>query len=405
MRSTSLMNFLSRLRESSVKGDSPRFSRRSGLLRISAIAGCVMLASLSVARADYDAADQSISNGGFGPSAGTINQGQSVNWNLGINLANPSESGGAGTTTHTFNANTATINTPGAAAASGNSSVGGGGSSQSFAITSTYYAPGSYTANVSQSFSAHATENSSYGLGQGNFDANIGFSATSSALTVLNVAPTATDLSFGPGGGVHTKTINQGQTASAFMTATDPGNDTLTFTVNGSGAGAIGGAPGSTRTSNTVTTAAQLVPGVFNINGSVTDGNGGSANAAAIQLTVLNVAPTLVSITPNSTTPAGQPFNFSASATDPGGPSDPLTYNWSIDGNPYAVGASQSTPANYFLPNTTHTISVVVNDSFGGSTSGQFILTVVPEPSSFVLAAMGIGMAGFGWYRRRRRSA
>src|SRR5262249_48172926 len=86
---------------------------------------------------------------------------------------------------------------------------------------------------------------------------------------------------------------------------------------------------------------------------------------------VANVAPTITSITVPSTGAEGSVVNLSATATDPAGANDPLSYTWTVtrpDGTTLTTlsGASASfTPPD----NGNYAVSLSVNDGDGGITS------------------------------------
>ena len=223
-------------------------------------------------------------------------------------------------------------------------------------------------------------------------------------ITVTNVGPSITSANLnGFNGDV---TISEGAAVSLNMTATDPGNDIINFTINGGAAGSsLVQAGNSTRTSNTVP-ATGLLPGLHTQTFQATDQYGGVGGPVTHVVTVLNVGPTITGLTPSQTIDPTQPFNFIVTATDPGTAlGDTLTYNWDLDDDGQFddyTGASGTIPANYF-PNAvgTHKVSPLVTDGYGGSATSSFILTVVPEPST--LAMVGLGAAGIGLIVRKRR--
>lgn len=104
-----------------------------------------------------------------------------------------------------------------------------------------------------------------------------------STLTVLNVSPTVTNLNI--------PTIYEGQSASAYMSATDPGADSISFFLNDSNVGT------DASTSGTRSVNANL--GYFADNGYIpytgyaVDKDAGQSDPVYGGLTVLNVAPTL----------------------------------------------------------------------------------------------------------------
>ncbi len=234
-------------------------------------------------------------------------------------------------------------------------------------------------------------------------------SNASSSITVNNVAPQSLNLQ------LSSMTIFEGQSITAMMTATDPGNDVLTFDIDGNPAGNDGGnnVPGSTRTSNTVGLGpfyqSGLTPQTYTINGQVQDDVDTSTTSKL--LTVLNVAPTIITLSPSPGVNINQsdPVPFLVAATDPG--LDVLTYEWDWDNDGMFddfTGTSGTIPGFYFANNTINTVRVRVTDGDGGQDLGSFFVNVnavVPEPGSIVLWSVLSLIGGTAAWRRRRRGA
>src|SRR5262245_30467697 len=97
----------------------------------------------------------------------------------------------------------------------------------------------------------------------------------------------------------------------------------------------------------------------------------GLTASTTFTLTVNNVAPTITAFTVPATGAEGSPVNLSASATDPAGADDPLTYTWTVtrpDGSTLTTlnGASASfTPPD----NGAYGVSLTVSDGDGGTAS------------------------------------
>lgn len=129
------------------------------------------------------------------------------------------------------------------------------------------------------------------------------------------------------------------------------------------------------------------------------------------EVTVLNVNPSILSISVPSTVTVGQNFFFSVHATDVGGPQD-LTYTWDFG---VSTLFSSSGIASLGSPGIHHG-TLRVDDPYGGFASQQFAITAlapppppppppsqpIPEPSSVVLLGL-CGAAGLLWYRRKHR--
>ena len=98
---------------------------------------------------------------------------------------------------------------------------------------------------------------------------------------------------------------------------------------------------------------------------------GGLIASTSFTLNVLNVAPTITAFSVPSNGAEGSPVNLSATATDPAGANDTLTYTWTItrpDGSTFATltGAQASfTPPD----NGNYGVSLTVSDGDGGTAS------------------------------------
>lgn len=233
------------------------------------------------------------------------------------------------------------------------------------------------------------------------------------AVTVLNVAPQNLTLA------LSSNVINEGQSVNGTMTATDPGADTINFNISASGsnptqsdsqpAGSIPGAPGSTRTSNTVS----LGP-FYENNGGTTTANvlgtafdGDDTSSISDTLTILNVAPIITSLTateiPNPG-PGGCIISFSATAFDPG-IFDILVFDWDLDNDgQYDDYTGVPTP-NTLYGLGVHTVNVQVSDGDGGFGFASYTFECVPEPTTWVVIALSGGAMVLATRLRRRKSA
>jgi len=144
-----------------------------------------------------------------------------------------------------------------------------------------------------------------------------------SGLTVLNVAPTVTNL--------YIPTIYEGQSASAYISATDPGADSISFFLNDTFVGT------DPNTSGTRSLSPNL--GFFADNtyipytGYALDKDGDWSTPAYSGLTVLNLPPTLTDFNLSSDTIyQGQSVSASLYATDPGADSINFFVNGSYVG-------------------------------------------------------------------------
>ncbi len=278
------------------------------------------------------------------------------------------------------------------------SSPSGGNSSD--VGTGPFLAPGVYT----QTYLA----SDSFGGQSGTVTRNI---------TVTNVAPTITSANQdGVNGNI---TVLQGASVTLNLTATDPGNDAMSFTINGGGAGSTGPqAGGSTRTSadNSVQ---YFTPGTFTNTFQATDQYGANASngPATRDVTVLNVAPVITSLIATEVMNLagnGCLMFFTATSTDPG-ILDSALYSWDLNGDNIFgdyVSADPTPPWSSTTPTIlyglgSHTIGVQVVDNWGGfdPINGVAYLTVecLPEPSTWVAIMLSGGALAF-FHRRRKRS-
>jgi len=204
-------------------------------------------------------------------------------------------------------------------------------------------------------------------------DSNGASTIGTTTVTVNNVAPTINSVIPSP------TTVNQGESVTVTVTATDPGagSDPLTyaFDCDDDGAYEIGPQSGSQA-------ACTMRPaGARTIRVRVTDSNGASI-IGTTTVTVNNVAPTIVSLTNSGPIIEGNSVTVTLTATDPGGASDPLTYAFDCnnDGN-YEIGPqSGNSAACFFGDNGVYTVGARVADSNGGSASSTTAVTVNNAP-------------------------
>lgn len=118
-------------------------------------------------------------------------------------------------------------------------------------------------------------------------------------------------------------------------------------------------------------------------------------------VTVLNVAPTIQSITGDLTANLNQVFNFAALAADPG-VNDVLIYNWDLDNDGNYDNLAASGGSTSFSILGQHQIGLRVSDGDGGYGYDSFTVTIVPEPAqtSLVIGLLTLAL----WTRCRRRA-
>jgi chitodextrinase len=141
-----------------------------------------------------------------------------------------------------------------------------------------------------------------------------------STLRVLNLAPTVTNL--------YIPTIYEGQSASAYISATDPGADSVSFFLNGN---FVGNDPNTSGTRSLSPNLGYFADNTYiPYTGYALDKDGAWSNPASSGLTVLNLPPTLTEFNLSSDTIyQGQSVSASLDATDPGADS----INFFVNGN------------------------------------------------------------------------
>lgn len=188
-------------------------------------------------------------------------------------------------------------------------------------------------------------------------------------IEVRNVAPSIvrTRINGDQGSSV---TVPEGEVIFSFD-ASDPGADQLAFEIANNAVGSSLGGVGKTLTSNELVRT--YAEGTYQIRFSVTDDDTGTS--VTRDLIVENVAPVLTEFPNGLTALLGQPFSFTASATDAGG--DILTYAWDIDGNLDFLDFDGATVQHVFQTLGQQTISVRVDDGDSGIATGELPVKVV----------------------------
>jgi PKD repeat protein len=187
-------------------------------------------------------------------------------------------------------------------------------------------------------------------------DKDGGITSDTLTVTVSNIAPTIDTIN----GDI---TVNEGSVANFTATATDPGNDILTYTWNfGDGTDPIEG---------------QTVNHIFADNGNyivtltVRDSDG-AATVQTLNTKVSNVAP-IVNAGTDSTANEGQAITFNGTYTDPG-ILDTHTITWDFgDGN---TTNGILNPTHTYSDNGTYNVTMTVTDNAGASTTDTLTITV-----------------------------
>jgi hypothetical protein len=214
-----------------------------------------------------------------------------------------------------------------------------------------------------------------------------------SALNVLNLAPTLTSFDLSQ------SVIYEGQSVSALLTATDPGADSQTFFINGS---SIGTDSLTSGTRSATTNLGSFSTGTYTFTGQTQDKDGAFSNVVTRTLEVLNIAPTITQLTQNLVAKAGEFFNFSALATDPGGTA--LQYDWDFNGDGLFDDFTGASGQWSFADLGMRQVNLRVSDGKGGYAYGSFNVESVPEPSSTLgVLVFGFGGAAALWKRKQHR--
>ncbi len=197
------------------------------------------------------------------------------------------------------------------------------------------------------------------------------------AVTVNNVAPTLAISG--------ASSVNEGSTYTLNLSSSDPGADTISqWTINwGDGTQVVTGHPASV----THVYADGNSTSHYTISATATDEDGTYAAGNTVAVNVVNVAPTVNTGGPYQTFD-DTPIVLTATATDPAGAADPLTFLWDLDGDGvYGETGTSATRGNEvgasvtYNPtgqgNTTQTVKVKVNDGDGGVTTATTTVQVL----------------------------
>lgn len=219
----------------------------------------------------------------------------------------------------------------------GDSTSGSGAS-----VQKTYADQGTFTVSVTVTDSGNLT------------------STSSTSVTVVNVNPTISSLTGDFSG-------NQGQTLTYTAVASDKGDDILTYTWDFGD-----GSPTTKGTDKSTVTHVYSQIGTYTLKLTVDDGEGGTASLTRT-VNIGNGAPSISSLTGDTSGDEGDTFRYTVTASDPG--NDALTYVWDFgDGSaPLTAGVNV---AHVYADNGTYVVHVTVTDVGGLSTSSSLSVLV-----------------------------
>lgn len=151
----------------------------------------------------------------------------------------------------------------------------------------------------------------------------------------------------------------EGTTFGFVAQAQDPGGDTLTYAWD------FGDGTTDEGVDLTEVDHVYAEDGDYTVTLQVSDADGTAT--ATLSVVVNNVAPTFGEISIPGSGNEGQPLSFDATASDPGGDNDPLTFTWDFDdGTDGVVGSSV---AHVFANDGAYNVRVTVADDEGASVS------------------------------------
>jgi outer membrane protein OmpA-like peptidoglycan-associated protein len=178
---------------------------------------------------------------------------------------------------------------------------------------------------------------------------------------------------------------------SIHVNASDPDNDTITYSYTASG-GAVEGTGPDARFNTS-----GLAEGTYTVTAKVDDGRGGTATCAA-DITVAkkpNQPPTISCATDRSPILPGERTGITATASDPDG--DPLTYSYTATGGQVTGDGPKAQFDSTGLAPGSYTVKCSVSDGRGGTADSSTNIDVQqppPPPQAAKAGDCGYNKAG-----------
>jgi PKD repeat protein len=224
-------------------------------------------------------------------------------------------------------------------------------------LTYNWYINGATTAIIGQTIDYNFLNSGTYPVKLEVIDSDGGITTQTIDVTINNTAPTINSINI-------PTDIQEGEKIQLTATATDAGNDPLTYNwyINNSTTPIVGQIIDYTFADN----------GNYNVVLTVTDKDG-AVTSQTVEVTVDNVAPAIASIITPAKINEGESVEFKATATDVG-VNDTLTYEWNFgDGTDAVIGQNVN---HTFADNGNYNVVLTVTDKDGAVTSQTVEVTV-----------------------------